>query len=415
MNQFFQVLKFELKNYFHNKGYLITTILISVVLLVCLLLPNFISLPFLNDNSSGESNQTDSGETSSLILYDPNGFIKNQDVLTAAFPNSEWTQVSSKEELEKKITSDEAEAGFAVSSLNQYTYFVQNRSMSDTRQQTFDALLSQLYRADVLSQQGLGDQVQMLEELYATPVQSDIAILGKDGVENYAYTYILLFILYMMIIFYGQMIATSITTEKSNRAIEILVTSTSSNSLIFGKVIAGAIASFVQVGVILTVGIVTYKATSAWNGMLDFIFDIPVETLVGFAFFGVFGYLFYAFLFGVLGSLVSKTEDIGSSIGSVTLIVVVVFIATIMTMNDSESILLKVLSYLPFSSCNAMVARMALADIPVWEPILSFIILVVSTILTGFFGAKIYRLSTLRYGNPIKLKNALKWLKKSPQ
>ena len=75
----------------------------------------------------------------------------------------------------------------------------------------------------------------MLEELYATPVQSDIAILGKDGVENYLYTYILLFVLYMMIIVYGQMIPTSVTTEKSNRAIEILVTSTTSNSLIFGR------------------------------------------------------------------------------------------------------------------------------------------------------------------------------------
>ncbi len=416
MNQFVQVLKFELKNYFHNRGYLLTTIIISAVLLVCLLLPNFISLPFLESDSSGEDTQTSqAGDSATLAIYDPNGIFENQKLLTAAFPGSQWEQASDEEELKNLITSDEAEAGFSVSSLNQYTYFVQNRSMSDTKQQTFDALLSQLYRADVLSQEGLGDQTQMLEELYATPVQSDIAILGKDGVENYLYTYILLFVLYMMIIVYGQMIATSVTTEKSNRAIEILVTSTTSNSLIFGKVIAGAIASFVQVGVILAVAIISYKATPAWGGMLDILFDIPAETLISFALFGVFGYLFYAFLFGVLGSLVSKTEDVSSSIGSITLIFVVVFLATIFTMNDAESIVLKVLSYLPFSSCNAMVARMALSSVPFWEVALSFIILVVSTFLTGIFGAKIYRLSTLRYGNPIKLKNALKWLKKSPQ
>ena len=415
MNQFVQVLKFELKNYFHNRGYLVTTILISAVLLICLLLPNFISLPFLESDSSGEKESSETGNSMTLGIYDPNGIFEDQGLLTAAFPNSNWKQADDEEALQKLITSDEAEAGFSVSSLNEYTYFVQNRNMTDTKQQTFEALLAQLYRADVLSQNGLGDQTQMLEELYATPVKSDISVLGKDGVENYAYTYLLLFILYMMVIVYGQMIATSITTEKSNRAIEILVTSTTSNSLIFGKVIAGAIASFVQVGVILAAALLAYQATPAWNGMLDFIFNIPAETLLGFAFFGVFGYLFYAFLFGVLGSLVSKTEDVSSSIGSVTLIIVAVFLGTIFTMNDTESIVLKVLSYLPFSSCNAMVARMALSSVPFWEVALSFVILVASTFLTGIFGAKIYRLSTLRYGNPIKLKNALKWLKKSPQ
>ena len=82
-------------------------------------------------------------------------------------------------------------------------------------------------------------------------MKSETMILGKDSAMNYWYTYALIFILYFLIIFYGQMIAVSVTTEKSNRAIEILVTSVDSNSLIFGKVLAGAIGGIVQAGVIL--------------------------------------------------------------------------------------------------------------------------------------------------------------------
>ena len=69
-------------------------------------------------------------------------------------------------------------------------------------------------------------------------------VLGKDGEQNYWYTYVLVFVVYFLIIFYGQMIATSVTTEKSNRAIEILVTSVNPNSLICGKVLAGRLQGY---------------------------------------------------------------------------------------------------------------------------------------------------------------------------
>ena len=67
----------------------------------------------------------------------------------------------------------------------------------------------------------------------------------------------IVFIVYMKDIMYGQMIAVSVATEKSNRSIEVLVTSTSSNSLIFGKVIAGAVAGITQVALILSAALIT--------------------------------------------------------------------------------------------------------------------------------------------------------------
>ena len=219
--------------------------------------------------------------------------------------------------------------------------------------------------------------------------------------------------MYMMILLYGQLIAVSVTSEKSNRAIEVLVTSASSNSLIFGKVIAAALASFLQVGIILASGMITYSLNSkAWNGILDGVFKVPSNILLTFILFGAIGYLFYSFIFGALGSLVSKTEDISSSIGPITMIFVIVFFIGMFGLTNSDSLLIKIASFIPFSSSMTMLIRVAMGTVSNLEIIISFIILLISTILTALGAAKIYRLGTLMYGNPIKLRNALKWFKK---
>lgn len=219
--------------------------------------------------------------------------------------------------------------------------------------------------------------------------------------------------MYMMILLYGQLIAVSVTSEKSNRAIEVLVTSASSNSLIFGKVIGAALASFLQVAIILGSGMISYTLNSrAWNGLLDGVFKIPSNILLTFIIFGSIGYLFYSFIFGALGALVSKTEDISSSIAPITMIFIIVFLISMFGLTNSDSLLIKIASFIPFSSSMTMLIRVALGTVSNIEIIISFIILLLSTILIALGAAKIYRLGTLMYGNPIKLKNALKWFKK---
>ncbi len=213
----------------------------------------------------------------------------------------------------------------------------------------------------------------------------------------------------MMIIMYGVMIATSVTTEKSNRSIEVLVTSTSSNSLIFGKVIAGAVAGICQVGIILGAILISYQINrSAWNGFLDEYLNIPVDVLVTFAAFGIGGYLFYAFLYGAVGALVSKTEDINKSSSGLQMIIMIVYFVVLVQLTNVDGIVIKIASFLPVSSYSAMFARVAMGNVELWEVIVSFVILVVSVILAGLLGAKIYRMGTLRYGNPVKFSQALK-------
>ncbi len=163
---------------------------------------------------------------------------------------------------------------------------------------------------------------------------------------------------------------------------------------LLGKVVASTIISILQVSIVMICGFISYNINKdAWNNSLDKIFDIPPNILITFIVFGGFGYLFYALIFAVLGALVSKTEELSQSL-------------------TPNSTILKIASFVPFSSPMAMITRQAIETIPMIEVVISFSILLISIFVTGIIGAKIYRLSTLMYGNPIKLKDAFKLIKK---
>lgn len=411
MKQFLTVLKFELSNYFQKKSFIISTVIIAAAIVIGLSLPNFIDMSSIlpvGDKAKAEKSVDE--DKTNFAIYDKNNVIPDKKELNTYFKNSNWKVVKNQDELDKLVKNKDVEAGFNVKSLTEYDYVVQNTKFNDENKYIFDELLKKEYRENKITSEGI--DFNKVDEIYNTQVVSNVEILGKDSANNYFYAYMLIFIIYMMIIMYGQLIAMGITAEKSNRAIEVLVTSTNTNNLIFGKVIAGAIASIVQVGVIMSSALIAYKVNSdVWNGILDNVFKIPSELIVTFAIFGILGYLFYSFIFGALGALVSKTEDIGSSIGPIVMIFVVVFFISIYGLNNGDSTLIKVCSYIPFSSPMTMLVRVATGYATLMEFIISALILIASTVLAGIGGAKIYRMATLMYGNPVKLKNALKWLK----
>ena len=95
------------------------------------------------------------------------------------------------------------------------------------------------------------------------------------------------------------------------------------------------------------------------------------------------------------------------------LVIMGVYFFSLIQLSNIDGTVIKILSFLPFSSYSTMFARIAMGTVALWEIILSFVLLVLSTLGAGWLGAKIYRMGTLRYGNPIKLGTALKDLKKS--
>ena len=108
----------------------------------------------------------------------------------------------------------------------------------------------------------------------------------------------------------------------------------------------------------------------------------------------------------------SKSRNKKIIFAIIFMIFVIVFLISMFGLTNSDSLLIKIASFIPFSSSMTMLIRVALGTVSSIEIIISFIILLLSTILIAIGAAKIYRLGTLMYGNPIKLKNALKWFKK---
>lgn len=407
MKDFFIVLKFELMNFLKNKSFVVST------LIICLLIGVGLSLPTIRDTFFGE-NKTESTDEGPMIQINY-GFISETDDLNIeeiqnGFNNGVLVEANNIDDLKNRVNSNEFDAGFIIKSTTNYEYVVRNNEMLDYNMISFEEALKRAYRISELEDRGI--VYSEVESIIYPNIESETIILGKDSVSNYLYTYVLVFGLYFIIILYGQLIATSVASEKSNRAMEVLVTSTKTTNLIFGKVIAGSLAGILQFGLVLLTAIISYNLNAqAWNNSLDFIFKIPGSVLLTFSAFGILGYLFYAFIFGALGALVSRTEDVSASSTPVTIMFIAVFMISMFGMQNTEGMVLKIASFVPFSSFMAMFVRVSMGSVTILEVLISLILLGLSTLFIGIIASKIYRAGTLMYGNPVKLKDAFKILR----
>lgn len=416
MKKFEIVLRYEMKEYFTNKVFMALTLFLALLGAVLPFLPRFVDMSdFTGVQIVGESDAVgDGGETGKpdVFLYLDQAGVVQPELLAQMFANSEWKEAADVEEIRAAVEAQEAEAGFVVTGATEYEYYVFNKAMTDRNTAMFEQAMKIFYRTNYCN--SVGWNLEEITAMYDVPVTVTENILNKDTSSNYWYCYLLVILVFMLIVYYGQMIAVSVTNEKSNRAIEVLVTSTSSNSLLFGKVIAGAIGGVFQMGVILGAVLISYQINrEQWGGMLDMFLHIPGDVMAAFAFFGLGGYLFYAFLYGAMGALVSKTEDISKSVSGLMVVVMAVYFFSLLQLTNVDGQVIKILSFLPISSYSTMFARIGMGTVAPWEIIVSFLILVASIVGTGILGAKIYRMGTLRYGNPIKISTALKDLKKS--
>ena len=418
MRRFLTVYEFELKSYMKNKSFVITTIVLAVLLFGAMFLPRVFDM---SDMLGIESAKTEDGkkdtedknkeDATRLGLVDEEGLFADLSMLEQAFGDDvNIVKLNDVRELEKAVKKEEITAGFDVKDDLHYEYYVLNREMFDENQAVFEEVLSMMHQQRFCEEQGI-DYASFMAE-YNAPVDCTEQILGKDAEDNYWYCYALVIVIFMMIILYGLMVATSVTVEKSNRSIEVLVTSIDAKYLLFGKVFAGATAAILQLGLILAAVLGGYAINHTfWGDALDMVLDIPGEVLAAFAVFGIGGFLFYAFLYGAMGALVSKTEDINKTAGTLQMVIMIVYFAVLFQLQNPDGIVMKVCSFLPFSSYSAMFVRIGMGTVVMWEIVVSAVILFASIFGVGWLAAKIYRMGTLRYGNPIKLSTALKNIK----
>ncbi|MBQ2062626.1 MAG: ABC transporter permease [Oscillospiraceae bacterium] len=234
-----------------------------------------------------------------------------------------------------------------------YTYYVNNLSMYDSNTEIANTVLQEVYRVTAMIQYGMTPE--QAGNIMSAQIESHTTTLGKDQMQNFFYTYIMIFALYMVILLYGQMVATNVATEKSSRAMEVLITSAKPTSMMFGKVLASCLAGLIQLIAVFGSALVFYNINkSAWgdNMIIESIFNIPVTLFVYMLVFFILGFLMYAFMFGAIGSTASKLEDINTSVMPVTFLFIIAFIVVMVSMSSGniDNTVMKVCSYVPFTS-----------------------------------------------------------------
>jgi ABC-2 type transport system permease protein len=314
------------------------------------------------------------------------------------------------------IVSEEAYCAFDVRSLTSFTYYVNNYSISDMNMETAAEIMKNVYFIDSLMSAGVSPETAV--EILSAPIEYTSESLGKDQVMNFFYAYIMIFALYMVILLYGQMVATNVASEKSSRAMELLITSAKPTAMMFGKVLSACLAGLTQLVAVFGSALLFFNINKDYwgdNEIATMLLDIPPE-LVGFMLvFFLLGFLIYAFLFGAIGSMASKVEDINTMVTPVMLMFIFAFIVVMTSMGSGsvDSGLMKFCSFFPFTSPMAMFTRIALSTIPAYQIIISVAILAISIVGVGFVSAKIYRMGVLLYGKPPKIKEIIKMLKNS--
>ena len=308
------------------------------------------------------------------------------------------------------MEAGDAECGFALHSPTSYTYYVDNLTMYDDKEYAADEALQKLYQVNAMTEKGITPEEA--GEILSVQIDHETESLGKDQSQNFFYTYIMIFALYMVILLYGQMVATNVASEKSTRAMEVLVTSAKPTAMMFGKVIASCLAGLLQLVCVFGSAVLFYQLNKEYwsNPIIESIFDMPLHLLLFMLLFFVLGFFIYAFMFGAVGSTASKLEDINTSVMPITMLFIIAFMVTMFSMSSGnvDNILMKICSFVPFTSPMAMFTRIAMSTVPWYEILISVLILIGSVLGVGVLAAKIYRVGVLMYGTTPKIGQVIK-------
>lgn len=224
--------------------------------------------------------------------------------------------------------------------------------------------------------------------------------------------YVLIMLIYIAVIYYPNMIAMEVATEKSSRVMEILISSVSPVKHMFAKIAGIGSLGILQM---LTFGTAGYLAIkTAGTNLTEGIFsvmgfsEVKISTFLFAILFFLLGYFLYAVLAALLGSLVSRTEDVQQLMLPMMILIIIASLIAFSGITIPEAGFVTVSSFIPFFAPLVMFLRVGMLDLPLWEPLLSIAIMLVTIGILGWFGARIYRGGVLMYGSSQSLKDIRK-------
>jgi ABC-2 type transport system permease protein len=225
--------------------------------------------------------------------------------------------------------------------------------------------------------------------------------VDEDADAKSGYTFFIVLILYGQLLTYGYWVSAGVVEEKSSRVVEVVLSTIRSSQLLAGKVIGLGLLGLGNLLLIFTIGLSVAGAT----GALDIDGAILGAGALALAWF-VVGYAFFACAFACAGALVSRQEDLQSTMTPLTVLILVSFFVAFAVRENPDGTLAHITAFIPMTAPLTVPPRIVTGDVPVWEIVASLVVTAGSAALLIPLAARIYSGGILRTGSALKLRDA---------
>ena len=404
MKDILTVMKFTIKDMVRRKSFIISTLIILVLIVIGFNVPNIIKS--IKGESTGDK---------LLIVDNENIFEGNLELLKQGDLGYEVEiQNATFDEIKKKIENGEISEAIMIEKQEnniKIRYIVESTTMMEEVPEALVNTINSLYTNMQISKLGLTD-----EELKSITPNFEFSLEQTEDEKASGNIFVMMLmsiVLFYAIYFCAYQVSSSITTEKTSKIMETLVTSTSPRTIVLGKTIGIGIVGLLQLVLIVGTALISANAFLEQE-LLDAVLDMSnitvylgIITIIYF----ILGYFTYALLYALTGSTVSKPEDIQSANQPVAILAVIGFYLSYFTMMNPTSDLNLFASLFPISSPFCMPFRIMMGLSTGTDVAISIAILIVTILIIAKVAIKIYSNAILNYGTKISLKDIINMYK----
>lgn len=248
------------------------------------------------------------------------------------------------------------------------------------------------------------------------PVEINTTQAGRnaDTTSSFVASYVLFFLMYMVILLYGMNVARSIIEEKTSRVFEVLLATIRPEEMMAGKVIGVGSVGLTQVAVWLATAVLLTSTSilSAIGGGSVHV-SLSAMQIIFFVVYFLLGYLLYSSVAAALGAMVNSEQELQQLNMFLVMPLAGCMFALAPVITNPSGTVARVISLIPFCTPLIMYLRISLAMPPMWEIALSIVLMVATICAILWVASRIYRVGILMYGKKPNLPEILRWLKYS--
>ena len=400
MKDILTVMKFTIKDMAKRKSFIISTLIILILIVIGFNVPNIIK------NIKGENT-----EDKLLVVDNGNIFEGNLELLKQMNLGYEIEIGNATfDEIKEKIENEDIYGAVIIEKQEnnvKVRYIIKNTTMINEVPENIVNAINSLYTNIQISKLELtNEQIQSITPNF----EFNIEQTQEDKASGNVFAMMLMsIVLFYAIYFCAYQVSSSITTEKTSKIMETLVTSTSPKTIVLGKTIGIGIVGLIQMVLIVGTALISAK-TFLEPELLESVLDMSnitvylgIITIIYF----ILGYFAYALLYALTGSTVSKPEDIQSANTPVAILAVIGFYLSYFTMMNPTSELNLFASLFPVSSPFCMPFRIMMGLANGKDVVISIAILIITILVIAKVAIKIYSSAILNYGTKMSFKDII--------